>query len=1234
MKKLLPLALGLITLLGMGLLSGCETQPLPIPTPQNILTIPDDKNVTVIWDAVDDARVTGYNVYQDGVVVNTAPIKAASRVGVKASGDPVRRLSFTVANVTTTTDSKFSVSALTATGTGPASDIKIVRPLVCVRYVIEGTDMGRQSQNIRLTKGIANLTTATVKVNGTTIPFVGSSSIYQGNLAAAVAVGGNVEILTADGDCLAYSHDTVPESAVMTAPAAGASLNVTDALPVTWTSTNNPDRFVVAATWTEGSGGLAWRSGNLAGATRTFNIPANSLPADKTVKIRVYAYNDGTESFIGAAASGSRMAIRNGDEAGRDITTTAPPPAVATNPGVSWGDPHLITFDQVAYEFQAVGEYDLGFSSDNHLRVQARHQPWGGSPYVSVNTAVATQMNGQKVGLYLNPPAGLSPLRVGNDGTRTVVPATGLDLGAGYKVFKDGPTGYKFEYPDGDTMRVEMYGSYMNIRIYPVVTRANTMKGLLGNFDGDLFNEFIKREGGILPALTTLALVREYATSWKIPTVSDSLFVYDGTEAFGGFDNSSFPSATPPADPADFAAAQADCTAAGVQPKNINGCAIDKTQTGDPGFVASAATIQQPAQIVVLEPVAPPTSSTLPGVTWGDPHLITFDQSGVEFQAVGEFDLGYSSDSQLKVQARQRPWGSSSSVSTNTAIATRMNGQKVGLYLSSAGVSPLRLGDAGTRTTVPSSGLNLGAGYSISKAGNVYTLSFPTGDRIVVGVESSYINANIYPAVARAGTMKGLLGNFDGNTTNDIFLRDGSALTPFNTTTFYGAYANSWRVPSLSDSLFVYDGSEAFGGFDDSTFPQPAPPIDPATLATAKTKCETAGAKPLNVNECAADVAITGDDGFATSAGKIQNPANDTVVPPAPKPDLAIQSATASLGSICRPNATFISTSIVVKNIGAGTAVGRSDVGVVQVVDARDEALPSGARGNAVGIPTLAPNESVTLTINIGYPTTTADDTEGLRQYVARVDLGNWYDESDETNNRFSTTLDVNVLKGHCKNRVALIHGVDDSAATVYQTNLKLKGMRVSLFPLSSLNPNNADTTLMGYDLIAIDPKTYVSSYVWEGAPGVAVAIGKMGKPMLGLGFGGSVFLEDLQGGASPIDWGSSWIITPLQQTREFTVVNAAHPAIVGPFALTITSSGKVQISDDDQQYTAAYMPVIPSGVVAIGRDSSFLIESPVHYSLAYNSANQTAIWGFNGVPNYTNNGWNALANLAWFMLP
>jgi hypothetical protein len=939
MKKA-NLILGSSMVILTGLLASCNptTPVIPIAAPQNILTVPDDKNVTVIWDAVDDTRVTGYNVYQDGKKVNSEPIAAASRVTVQAT-NPLRRLQFLVSNVATL--SKFTVRAIGGGTEGTTSPEAPSRPLVCNRYLIKGTDMGAQSQNISLTRASAALSGATVRVNGTTIPFTGS--IFQGNLPGGVAVGSNLELLTADGDCLVYARDTLPEKPVVTAPNTGINVQSNVALPVTWTSATNPDRFVVSATWLEGAGGTGWRSGDLAATARSFDIPANTLPTDKSVKIRVYAYNDGTETFIGAFETGSKMAIRHGDEAGKDITTN-PPSAVAT-----------------------------------------------------------------------------------------------------------------------------------------------------------------------------------------------------------------------------------------------------------------------------------------PGVSWGDPHLITFDQSGVEFQAVGEFDLGFSSDNQFRVQARQRPWGGSTSVSINTAIATRMNGKKVGLYVSSVGVSPLRIDDAGIRTVVPSGGLDLGNGNRITQVGNTYTLQFPTGDRIEVLVDG-YINARLFPATSRTATMKGLLGNMDGNTSNDLFLRDGSALSPFNASTFYGAYANAWRVPSLADSLFVYDGSESFGGFDNPDFPRPAPAIDPATLAAAKTTCETAGVAANNIPECTLDVATTGDNSFATNAATVPNPVTETLIP---KPDLVISNVQLSLGDVCRPYQAFVNGSVVVKNIGTATAAARSNVGVVQLVDARDELLGAGYRGNGVGIPELAPGASATVSVNIFYPISSPYDTEGLRSYVARADIGNWYDESNESNNRFADTVQINIPVSHCKNKVALIHGATTTAATAYKTGLENKGMRVSLVPISGLNANSA-AALSAYDMLAIDPNTG-NLNTWEGSSEIQTAIRTAGRPVLGIGEGGYAYLGKF---SSPIGWANAWHVPSGATT--FAIPSPAHPSNSGIFPIS-SSAGSVTVSSSNMPYLAINLPpTVASTLQLVARQP----DDATHYISVLNTkptattGTTEAIWGFDGMPSYTDNGWNALANLGWFMLP
>ncbi len=932
------------------LLAGCNQNVTPdapkgLSVPQNVLAIADDANVTVVWDAVLDAKVKGYNVYQDGVKVNSDPISNLSVTKTRAA-NAAKRLSFMVKNVGAEKLHKFGVRAIGDDGESEGSVEPETRPLVCTRYKISGTDMGAYYQNIKLTKSAANLTTATVKVNGANIAFNGGSSIYQGTLAAAVPVGGNVELLTADGDCLAYAHDVVPESAVLIAPAAGANVNATAIVPVTWTSTSNPDRFVVSATWLiNPTSGTGWRSSDLPGTARNFDIPAGTLPIGKTVKVRVYAYNDGEETFIGAYEAGSKMAIRNADEIGHDVTTVEVAPDPVGTPGVSWGDPHLITLDQLGYEFQPVGEYDLSFSSDSQFRVQARHQPWGGSTAVSVNTAIATQMNGKKVGLYINPPAGQSPLRIGDTGVRTNVPAAGLDLGAGYSVTLSGSS-YTFKNPSGDKLVVSSGGSYLNAQVYPATTRVGQMKGLLGNMDGDLSNEFVKRDNSILMPPTTQALVHEYANSWSISSLSDSLFVYDANEQFGGFNNPDFPSSQPQSSPEQQAAAKQTCLDAGTLPKNLENCITDVTQTGNNDFGKGAAGVQEPVK-------------------------------------------------QIQPDAIKKP------------------------------------------------------------------------------------------------------------------------------------------------DLVVVDGGIKFGE--------------------------------------------------------------------------------------CRPYSIYGYGTVTVKNIGTAASPAILDKGIVQIVDAADADLGAGYRGQGVGLQALAPGESATVNINVAYPFGMPVGADTSHDYVARVDFGNWIDESNETNNVFGTKLNLEIPAGACKNHVAIVYTKDKSVAQAYEKGLEKKGFDVTLLDAATLSDTNIGA-ISKFELILIDSETG-SLNNWYGGSAPANAIRLSKRPVLGIGEGGYSYLGLFK---SPLGWANGWH----SGAGDMNYTSMGHASQSGPFAVSLPA-GMVDIANPQMPNVAIYLPQPSAALELVGRQTGDLS----HYIAALNLKPTAAtgwaegIWGFSGKPYYTENGWNALSNLGWYMI-
>ena len=290
--------------------------------------------------------------------------------------------------------------------------------------------------------------------------------------------------------------------------------------------------------------------------------------------------------------------------------------------------------------------------------------------------------------------------------------------------------------------------------------------------------------------------------------------------------------------------------------------------------------------IQIGDPPPPPMPVDVPGVTWGDPHLITFDQVGLEFQPQGEFDLALSSDKAWRVQARHQHWGSSTTVSVNIAIATKIGGQKAGFYINSN--PALRLGDTGIPTSIPAGGLNFPDGTNITQSSpKDYLVTYPTFERLKIHLEATYINGYLYPTTARAGQMRGLLGNFDGNLTNELIKRDGTQIPmPANSTIMYGEYADSWRVLPC-DSLF-YDspnqnpcvaGGGTGGGIKTAKV---ATDITLDDLIKAQALCQAANIKPKNLEKCVLDVASTNDASFANSAVDVQEPIENMLFPDLP----------------------------------------------------------------------------------------------------------------------------------------------------------------------------------------------------------------------------------------------------------------------------------------------------------------------------------------------------------------
>ncbi|MEV6797237.1 VWD domain-containing protein [Micromonospora rifamycinica] len=283
----------------------------------------------------------------------------------------------------------------------------------------------------------------------------------------------------------------------------------------------------------------------------------------------------------------------------------------------------------------------------------------------------------------------------------------------------------------------------------------------------------------------------------------------------------------------------------------------------------------------------------------GDPHLVTFDRHYYDFQAVGEFVLVDSTAGEpLTVQVRQNPMGDSRTVSVNTAVAVRIGTHRIALTLVDGGTE-VRLDDtvrvpSPGRTRLPGGGTLTRRG-SDTGAADGYDLSWPDGSAVAVDQIGPYgyrVLARLAPS--RAGKVRGLLGDFDGDPADDIATPAGAPLAqpvPFDK--LYPSYADGWRV-TRDTSLFSYSDGRDTASFTDRAFPTKAANVDdldPARRSQAEQVCRWAGiTDPWQLAECVLDVGVTGRPEFAVSGV-----GTERIAPPAVAPIAATPAAAGTL---------------------------------------------------------------------------------------------------------------------------------------------------------------------------------------------------------------------------------------------------------------------------------------------------------------------------------------------------
>jgi hypothetical protein len=253
----------------------------------------------------------------------------------------------------------------------------------------------------------------------------------------------------------------------------------------------------------------------------------------------------------------------------------------------------------------------------------------------------------------------------------------------------------------------------------------------------------------------------------------------------------------------------------------------------------------------------PPACINSIGTSLGDTHLTTFNGLLYDFQAAGDFVLAQA-DPYFVVHTRQVSGAPTwPDATVNHAVATRMGKSRVAICLA-----PARLNVDGDTTELgDGKSLSLPDGVNVSRTGNVYLITSPSGNSVRAEVNATWINVSV--GLGRLPPkLGGLLANANANI-NQIETRDGTALTnPFRFENLYHSFADSWRVPANESLLSACGDREIERGIPKRPFH--ASDLDPRLRERTRAVCVAAGVKVESLlDACTLDVAVIGNDDAA-----------------------------------------------------------------------------------------------------------------------------------------------------------------------------------------------------------------------------------------------------------------------------------------------------------------------------------------------------------------------------------